>query len=130
MSTEEKAKVLISLILNPSLEALREEIRVALEVVRSFSFLTPWAFEKAPSSFEDLDDSYFRNVEECEVVIVPVGSETSNSVASEVQRAIAKNKPILVFAKVVANRKPMALVTVSCSHSATLEEAYSRCFPL
>jgi hypothetical protein len=28
--------------------------------------------------------------------------------AAEVQRAIAKNKPILVFSKVVANRKPMA----------------------
>jgi hypothetical protein len=112
MSTEEKAKVFISSILNPSLEDLREERRIVREVVSSFSFLTPWAFEKAPASFEDLDDSYLRNVEECDVFIVLVGSESSNPVAAEVQRAIAKNKPILVFAKAVANRKPMAQMTL------------------
>src|ERR1700723_3012972 len=112
MSTKEKAKVFISSILNPSLEDLREERRIVREVVSSFSFLTPWAFEKAPASFEDLDDSYLRNVEECDVFIVLVGSESSNPGAAEVQRAIAKNKPILVFAKAVANRKPMAQMTL------------------
>lgn len=107
MSTE-KAKVFISSILNPSVEDLREERRLVRSVVSSFSFLAPWAFEKAPASFEELDDSYLRNVEECDIFVVIVGSEASNPVAAEVQRAVARNKPILVFSKVVANRKPMA----------------------
>jgi hypothetical protein len=107
MSTE-KGKAFISSILNPALEDLRQERNVVYRVVGSFSFLAPWAFEKAPASFEDLDESYLRNVEECDIFIVIVGSEASDPVAAEVQRAIAKNKPILVFARSVGNRKPMA----------------------
>jgi hypothetical protein len=107
MSTE-KGKVFISSILNTSLEDLREERRVVREVVSSFSMLSPWAFEKAPASFEDLDESYLRNVDECDIFVVIVGSEPSNPVAAEVQRAIARNKPLLIFAKNVANRKAMA----------------------
>jgi hypothetical protein len=105
---DEKAKVFISSIMNASLEDLRGERRVAREVVDSFPVLSAWAFEKAPASFEDLDESYLRHVEECDIFVVIVGSEASNPVAAEVQRAIARNKPILIFAKTVPNRKPMA----------------------
>lgn len=110
MSTAEQAKVFISSILNVSLEDLLEERKVVREVVESHKFLKAWAFEKAPASFEDLDESYLRNVDECDIFVVIVGAEASNAVAAEVQRAKQKNKPILVFAKAVSNRKPMAQV--------------------
>lgn len=106
----ELAKVFISSILNPSLEDLRKERDAVRELVESYSFLKAWAFEKAPASFEDLDESYLRNVDECDIFTVIVGSEASNPVAAEVQRAKQLNKPILAFAKVVGNRKPMAQV--------------------
>jgi hypothetical protein len=108
MSTTEQANVFISSILNVSLEDLLQERRVIREVVESHRFLKAWAFEKAPASFEDLDESYLRNVDECDIFVVIVGAEASNPVAAEVQRAKQKNKPILIFAKAVSNRKPMA----------------------
>jgi hypothetical protein len=76
MSTE-KRKVFISSILNTSLEDLREERRVVREVVSSFSMLSPWAFEKAPASFEDLDESCLRNADECDILIVVTHSDDS-----------------------------------------------------
>lgn len=104
----EQAKVFISSILNPAVENLLEERKAVRGIVDSYGFLRAWTFEKAPASFEELDESYLRNVDECDIFIVIVGIEASNPVAAEVQRAKAKNKPILVFAKVTPDRKPMA----------------------
>ena len=104
----EQAKVFISSVLNPCLEDLRKERDIARQVVESYGFLRAWAFEKAPASFEDLDESYLRNVDDCDIFTVIVGAEASNPVAAEVQRAKRLNKPILAFAKLVPNRKPMA----------------------
>jgi Domain of unknown function (DUF4062) len=104
----EKAKVFISSVLNRSVEDLREERDAVKEVVESYGFLTAWAFEKAPASFEDLDESYLRNVDECDIFTLIVGAEASNPVTAEVQRAKQQNKRILAFAKKVSSRKPMA----------------------
>jgi hypothetical protein len=104
----EQAKVFISSILKVSLEDLRAERKVVREVVESHPFLRAWAFEKAPASFEDLDESYLRNVDDCDIFVVIVGSEASNPVAAEVQRAKQRNKPILAFARACTNRKPIA----------------------
>ena len=49
---------------------------------------------------QELDESYLRNVDECNILTVSVGSEASNPVAAEVQRAKHLNKPILAFAKI------------------------------
>jgi len=109
-SLGEQTKVFISSVLNPALEDLRSERQIAREVVESYRFMKAWAFEKAPASFEDLDESYLRNVEECDVFLLLVGAEATNPVVAEVQRAKLKNKPILVFAKSSAGRKPTAKI--------------------
>ncbi|MGB2678508.1 MAG: DUF4062 domain-containing protein [Candidatus Acidiferrum sp.] len=120
MSATDQAKVFVSSILNTSVEDLLEERKTVRQVVDSYRFLRSWAFEKAPASFEELDESYLRNVEECDIFIVIVGGEGSEPVAAEVQRAKQKNKPILVFAKSTSNRKPMAqmiLETAGCKYA-------------
>jgi len=104
----EQAKVFISSILNTRLEDLIKERKTVRRVVDSYRFLRSWAFEIAPASSEDLDESYLRNVDECDIFIVIIGSEASNPVAAEIQRAKQKNKHILGFAKRVPRRKPMA----------------------
>ena len=108
MTGPEQAKVFISSILNPSLENLLDERKTVRRVVDSYRFLRPWAFESAPASSEALDESYLRNVEECDIFIVIIGREASNPVAAEIQRAKHKNKHILAFAKRVSNRTPTA----------------------
>jgi hypothetical protein len=108
MGNIERAKVFISSILNPAVDDLLQERTVVRGIVDSYRFLRAWAFEKAPASFEELDESYLRNVDECDIFVVIVGIEASKPVAAEVQRAMTKNKPILVFAKVTSDRKPMA----------------------
>ncbi len=104
----EQAKVFISSILNTGREDLRQERDVAREVVTSYRFLKPWAFEKAPASFEDLDESYLRHVDECDLFILIVGIEATNPVTAECLRAKERNKPILLFAKESENRTPLA----------------------
>jgi hypothetical protein len=103
----ERAKVFISSVLKRSLEDLQAERDTIRAVVQSHGFLTPWAFEKAPASFEDLDESYLRNVNDCDIFVLLVGREATNPVAAEVQRARQLSKPILAFAKSECDRTPM-----------------------
>jgi hypothetical protein len=104
----EQGKVFISSILNRSLEDLTAERNIARQVIESYDFLKPWAFEVAPASFEDLDESYLRNVDDSDIFIVIVGAQATNPVAAEIQRARQRNKPILAFAKRVPSRTPIA----------------------
>src|ERR1700694_4622037 len=107
-ASPEQAKVFISSILNPSRENLFDERSTVCRVVDSYRFLRSWAIETAPASSEGLDESYLRNVEECDIFVAIIGSEMTDPVAAEIQRAKQKNKHILVFAKRVPSRKPMA----------------------
>jgi len=104
----EQGKVFISSILNRAVEDLSAERSIAKEIIESYDFLRAWAFEIAPASFENLDDSYLRNIDDSDIFTVIVGAQASNPVAAEIQRAKQRNKPILAFAKRVANRTPMA----------------------
>jgi Domain of unknown function (DUF4062) len=97
-------KVFISSILNPSVEDLRNERKAAREVVESFGFLKPWAFETSPASTETLDQSYLRHVEECDVFILILGAKVTPPVNAEWLRAKKLKKPTLVFVKSVAQR--------------------------
>src|SRR5437588_13113284 len=87
MTEPEQAKVFISSILNPSIENLLDERKTVRRVVDSYRFLRSWAFEDAPASSEDLDESYLRNVEECDIFIVIIGREAKNPVAAEIRPA-------------------------------------------
>ena len=104
----DRAKVFISSILDPKKEDLRRERNVAKEVVESYEFLEPWAFEDEPASPDQVDEEYLRNVETCDLFIQIVGSKSTEPVATESLRAIAGNKPILLFAKTVDDRSAQA----------------------
>jgi hypothetical protein len=104
----ETAKVFISSILNPKTEDLRAERETVRSAVESYRFLNAWVFERAPASFEDLDESYLRHVDECDLFVLIVGKQATNPVSAELQRAKDRKKPILVFSKVTADRTPLA----------------------
>jgi hypothetical protein len=104
----ETAKVFISSILNPKIEDLRAERETIRSVVESYRFLLPWAFEKAPASHEELDESYLRHVSECDLFIQIVGSAATNPVAAELQMAKDTQKPLLIFSKKTETRSPLA----------------------
>lgn len=102
------AKVFISSVMNPAVEDLRPEREAVRSVVESFSFLKAWAFEKAPASTDAVDEYYLRNVDESDAVILILGSEATNPVAAELERALRSSKPIIVLRKSVETRKPLA----------------------
>jgi hypothetical protein len=108
MKSPEQAKVFISSILNRSIENLVEERNAVRKAVDSYPFLRPWAFENAPASIEELDESYLRHVDECDIFTIIIGKAATNPVVAEVQRAKQRNKPTLLFAKRVSGRSPMA----------------------
>lgn len=108
----ETAKVFISSILNPNTEDLRSEREAIRVVVESYGFLAPWAFERAPASFEDLDESYLRHVEECDLFVLIVGRHATNPVTAELQRAKDRKKPVLVFSRVAPDRAPLATALI------------------
>ncbi len=105
-------KVFISSVLNTEVEDLREERAALKVVVEAFPFLQAWAFEHAPASIEDLDQSYLRHVEECDLFAVILGAKISEPVIAEIQHAKKFKKPMLVFAKRVTNRLPTADMTL------------------
>lgn len=104
----EQGKVFISSVLNLEVEDLRKERDTAREVVKSYRFLRPWAFEKTPASTDDLDESYLKEVDECDLFVLITGRESTNPVTAELLRAKKQGKPILLFAKSVENRTPHA----------------------
>src|SRR5260370_36506924 len=99
-------KVFISSILNTSIEDLRPERLAVREVVESFGFLKPWAFETSPASAENLDQSYLRHVEECDAFVIILGAKVTPPVNAEWLRAKKLKKPILAFVKSVSDRTP------------------------
>jgi hypothetical protein len=100
----ETGKVFISSILNLAIEDLRAERLAVKEVVEDFGFLHAWAFEAAPASTEELDQSFLRHVDECDLFILIIGAEMTKPVNSEWLRAKRTRKPILVFAKSCSER--------------------------
>jgi hypothetical protein len=54
-----------------------------------------------PASSEDLEQSYLRPVEECDIFILIIGSQVTDSVIEESVRAKELDKHILVFVKQV-----------------------------
>lgn len=104
----DKGKVFISSILNRKVEDLHPERNAVREVVETYRFLKPWAFEKEPASSEDLDESYLHHVDECDLFILIVGRRSTDPVTAECLQAKEKDKRILLFAKSVQDRTPQA----------------------
>ncbi len=104
----EFGKVFISSILNTKTEDLRAERNRVRAVVDSYPFLKPWAFEKAPASTENLDDSYLRHVAECDLFILILGEKITDPVTAEYLKAKDLDKPTLIFARDSQNRSVQA----------------------
>jgi hypothetical protein len=100
----EQNKVFISSVMRVAVEDLLSERTAVHEIVCSYDFLTPWAFERAPASSEDLERSYLRPVEECDIFILIIGSEVTDPVIEESIRAKELDKHVLVFVKKVARQ--------------------------
>jgi hypothetical protein len=73
--------------------AIDEEFKpwraAAVRTIEAYPGLTPWAFECAPPSSEDVVNSYIRMVRESEFLLWLVGSETPTAVEAEVREAMA-----------------------------------------
>lgn len=103
-----EGKVFVSSVLGVETEDLRAERQVVREVISSFGFLHSWMFEHEPASTDPLDESYLRNVDDCDLFILLVGAKSTEPVARECIRAINQSRPILLFAKKVEDRSAQA----------------------
>ena len=90
--------------MDTKVEDLLSERRIVYEVVCGYDFLVPWAFERTPASSEDLQESYLRPVEECDLFVLIIGAQVTEPVIAECMRAKDLDKHILVFAKNVERR--------------------------
>jgi Domain of unknown function (DUF4062) len=85
---------------------LREERLAVREAVEKFPFLEAWAFEHAPASTQELDESYLGNVDTCDLFVLILGERTTHPVIAECLRAKRHGKPTLVFLKSLPGRRP------------------------
>lgn len=97
----EQNKVFISSVMRVAVDDLLSERMAVHEIVCSYDFLAPWAFERTPASSEDLEQSYLRPVEECDIFILIIGAQVTDPVIEESIRAKELDKHILVFVKKV-----------------------------
>jgi hypothetical protein len=79
---------------------IRPEINVARDVcygVLSRGLFRAWVWEHTPPSPEEPQEAYLAGVENADLVIWLVAAETSAAVRAEIDHAIARSKPLLVF---------------------------------
>ncbi len=72
--------------------------RLAAErAVNSIELSRSWLFEHTPAMSGPLSETYLRDVRRCDMLILLLCYEVSAPVVSEVETAIAANKPVLTF---------------------------------
>jgi hypothetical protein len=72
----------------------RGAVKEALEAI---PLTCPWVFEYTPASADPLEESYLGKVRECDLFILLLGQNISDSVRKEWQTAVVAGKPRLVF---------------------------------
>jgi Domain of unknown function (DUF4062) len=75
-----------------AVDDLLSERTAVHEIVCSYDFLTPWAFERTPASSEDLEQSYLRPVEECDIFILVIGAQVTDPVIEESLPSVVGSK--------------------------------------
>jgi hypothetical protein len=78
---------------------LANERYTAKEALQAISLIRPWVFEYTPASVDPLEESYLSKVRECDLFIMLLAQNISESVLKEWQTAIVAGKPRLVFLK-------------------------------
>ena len=78
-------------------DELSQARRVAMQTICAFQFIRPWVFEATPSSSESLPENYLRKVQESDLVVWLVGSETTEPVAEEINTCMSAGIRLLAF---------------------------------
>ena len=68
-----------------------------MQTICAFQFIRPWVFEATPSSSESLPENYLRKVQESDLVVWLVGSETTEPVAEEINTCMSAGIRLLAF---------------------------------
>ena len=91
---EQPAQVFVSSVMDPELDAPRQEVVAALQ---SMSPLVPWAFEYTAASEEPPAAAFLHQVAASQIVIWLVGSRTTPPVIDEVREALRLGLRLLVI---------------------------------
>jgi hypothetical protein len=76
---------------------MREHRDAVIAKIRSIPITRDWAFEYAPASSQEPEESYLSKVRACDIFILLLGSDYSQWVSREYQVAMQTGKPILAF---------------------------------
>jgi len=95
MSDEPQLTVFISSMIG---ELLKER-QVVRDAINGIPLTRAWAFEYAPASADQLEESYLSKVQECDLFILLVGEDISEPVKREYETAVEHSKRCLVFVK-------------------------------
>jgi hypothetical protein len=79
------------------IDKMREDRDAAISAIEDISIARKWAFEYAPASSQELEESYLSKVSGCDIFVLLLGPEYSPAVAREYEVAMQKGKPILAF---------------------------------
>ncbi len=92
---EQKLKVFVS----SSILEFFHERRVVKDAVDSIPITRSWVFEYTSASTDSLEESYLKQVRECDIFILILGQHLTEPVYNEWQIATIASKPRLVFLK-------------------------------
>jgi ribosomal protein S18 acetylase RimI-like enzyme len=96
--------VFISSVMDTSVDDLTAERRSAVETINALPITRSWAFEFSPASADPLDESYMDKVDECDIFLLILGTEITEPVRREYDRAVTLKKRRLVFVKDLPTR--------------------------
>jgi len=89
----------LTIFVSSRIDELSAERRSALNAISKIPVARAWVFEFTPPSSEEVEDSYLRKVEQCDVFILIIGETVSPPVMREYEVARAAGKPCLIFIK-------------------------------
>lgn len=92
---EQKLRVFVS----SSIMEFFHERGVVKDAVDSIPITRSWVFEYSSASTDSLEESYLKQVRECDIFILILGQHLTKPVYNEWQIATAASKPRLVFLK-------------------------------
>jgi hypothetical protein len=93
---EEKLVAFISSRINDEMQQARQVVR---EAIGELPLTRAWLFEESPASADELEESYLRWVDKCDLFILLLGEDITDPLQIEWKTATQARKPRLVFLK-------------------------------
>ena len=81
----------LQIFVSSSILELLDERRIIKDTLDSFPLTRSWIFEYTPASTDPLEISYLSKVKECDLFLLLVGSEITNSVRKHIPLVIFTN---------------------------------------